>query len=207
MTAALEGGEWSAARPGRTLPPAKTQYPLYRRLGGSQGRSGRAENLVRTGIRSRTVQPVAQSLYRLSYPAHVYKFSEDIRSRAWVPLGLKWRQVMKSVKCKVMPGNKAVCWSVSVILPSVSVPEIGCGYGDREYLGSILVTAQKKKILFCKREGPFFGPAPSPLSGGYRGIHPAMKKRTELASEHLIWTYCRGQECVELYLHSTVRDV
>jgi len=67
MTAVLEGGEWSAARPGRTLPPGKTRYPLYRRPGGPQGRSGRAENLVPTGIRSRTVQPVAQSLYRLSY--------------------------------------------------------------------------------------------------------------------------------------------
>ena len=43
MTAALEGGEWSTARPGRTLPPGKTQCPFYRRLGGSQGRSGRAE--------------------------------------------------------------------------------------------------------------------------------------------------------------------
>jgi len=52
MTAALEGGEWSAARPGRTLPPGKTHYPLYRRLGGPQGRCGRAENLVPTGIRS-----------------------------------------------------------------------------------------------------------------------------------------------------------
>jgi hypothetical protein len=60
-------GEWSAARPGRTLPPGKTRYQLYRRLGGPQGRSGWAENLVLTGIRSRTVQPVAQSLYRLSY--------------------------------------------------------------------------------------------------------------------------------------------
>ena len=50
MTAALEGGEWSAARPGRTLPPGKTRYPFYRRLGGPQGRSGRAENLVPTGI-------------------------------------------------------------------------------------------------------------------------------------------------------------
>jgi len=28
MTAALEGGEWSAARPGRNLPPGKTQYPF-----------------------------------------------------------------------------------------------------------------------------------------------------------------------------------
>jgi len=58
MTAALEGSEWSASRPGRTLPPGKTRCPLYRRLGGLQGRSGRAENLVPTGIRSRTVQPV-----------------------------------------------------------------------------------------------------------------------------------------------------
>jgi len=49
---------WSAARPDRTLPPGKTRYPLYRRLGGPQGRSGRAENLVPTGIRSRAVQPV-----------------------------------------------------------------------------------------------------------------------------------------------------
>ena len=58
MTAKLEGGEWSAAHPGRTLPPGKTRYPFYRRLGGLQGRSGRAENLVPTGIRSRTVQLV-----------------------------------------------------------------------------------------------------------------------------------------------------
>jgi len=39
-------GEWSAARPGQTLPPGKSRYPFYRRLGGPQGRSGRAENLV-----------------------------------------------------------------------------------------------------------------------------------------------------------------
>jgi len=58
MIAALERGEWSAARPGRTLPPRKTRYPFYRRLGGPKGRSGRAEYPVPTGIRSRNVQPV-----------------------------------------------------------------------------------------------------------------------------------------------------
>ena len=42
----IRRGEWSAARHGRTLPPGKTRYPLYRRLGAPQGRSGRAENLV-----------------------------------------------------------------------------------------------------------------------------------------------------------------
>jgi hypothetical protein len=58
MTKALEGGEWSAARPSRTLPPGKTRYPFYRRQGGPQGRSERAKNLVPSGSRSRTVQPV-----------------------------------------------------------------------------------------------------------------------------------------------------
>ena len=73
MTAALEGGEWSAARPGRTLPPGKTRYPFYRMLGGPQGRSGRAENLVPTGIRSRTVQPVASRYTdRATRPTNMY---------------------------------------------------------------------------------------------------------------------------------------
>jgi hypothetical protein len=40
-TSALDGGEWSASRPGRSLPPVKgPRYPLYRRLGGPQSRSG-----------------------------------------------------------------------------------------------------------------------------------------------------------------------
>jgi hypothetical protein len=59
------------SRPGRSLPPGKTRYSLYRRLGGSQGRSGQVRKISPpTGIRSPTVQPVAQSLYRLSYRAH-----------------------------------------------------------------------------------------------------------------------------------------
>jgi hypothetical protein len=45
MTAALEGGEGSASRPGRSLPPGKTRYPLYRRLGGPQGRSGQVRKI------------------------------------------------------------------------------------------------------------------------------------------------------------------
>ena len=33
-------GEESATRPGRSLPPGKTRFRLYRRLGGFQGLSG-----------------------------------------------------------------------------------------------------------------------------------------------------------------------
>jgi len=40
LTSALEGGEGSASRPGRTVPPGKTRYPLYRRLSGPQGWAG-----------------------------------------------------------------------------------------------------------------------------------------------------------------------
>ena len=50
--------------------PGKTRYPLYRRLGGTQGRSRRAENLVPTGSRSPDRPARSQSLYRLSYRAH-----------------------------------------------------------------------------------------------------------------------------------------
>ena len=58
MTAALEGGEWSAARPGRSLPPGKTRYPLYRRLGGPRaGLDGQKISPHRDSIPS-TVEPV-----------------------------------------------------------------------------------------------------------------------------------------------------
>ena len=45
LISALEGGERSASRPGRNLPPGKTRYTLYRRLGGPQGRSGQVRKI------------------------------------------------------------------------------------------------------------------------------------------------------------------
>ena len=45
------------------LPPGKTRYPWYRRLGGPQGRSGRVQKISPLPeFNPRTVQPVA-SLY------------------------------------------------------------------------------------------------------------------------------------------------
>ena len=63
-------GEESASHPGRSLPPRKTRYPLYRRLGGPRGRSGQVRNILPpTGIRSPDRPARSQSLYRLSYLA------------------------------------------------------------------------------------------------------------------------------------------
>jgi len=50
----------SASRPGSSLPPGKSRYPLYRRLDGPQGRSGHMRKIsAPPGFDPRTVQPVA----------------------------------------------------------------------------------------------------------------------------------------------------
>jgi len=104
MTAVLEGGEWSAARLVRNLTPGKTRYPFYRRLGGPQGWSGRAKNLVPTGIRSRTFQPVVirytdWARFRIGQREIVMLCSKECRAfrvGLWYSVGIritvqKWR--------------------------------------------------------------------------------------------------------------------
>jgi hypothetical protein len=50
------------------LPPGKTRYPLYRRLGGPQNQVlAGAGNLAPIGIRSPDRPPRSEWLYRLSY--------------------------------------------------------------------------------------------------------------------------------------------
>ena len=69
-TSALDVGEWSSQRHApAALPPGKTRYPLCRRLGGPQGRSGPVRKILPpTGIRSPGHPSRNESLYRLSYP-------------------------------------------------------------------------------------------------------------------------------------------
>ena len=69
MTAALEGGKWSAARPGRTLLPEKTQCPFVQEAGWAPGPVWKdAENpALPTEIWSPDRAARSESLYRLSY--------------------------------------------------------------------------------------------------------------------------------------------
>ena len=60
---------WWASRPGRSLPPGKTRYPLYGMLGETQAWRD-TENLVPTGIRSADRPARSQLLYQLRHPAH-----------------------------------------------------------------------------------------------------------------------------------------
>jgi len=58
--------------PPAALPPGKTRYPLYRRLGGPQGRFGGVwKTSPPPGFNPRTVQPVASRYTDWAIPAHV----------------------------------------------------------------------------------------------------------------------------------------
>ena len=61
-TSVLGGSEWSASQPGRFIPSKEPQYPLSRRLNGSQSQS---ENFFRKEVSPagiRTHSPAARSL-------------------------------------------------------------------------------------------------------------------------------------------------
>ena len=69
-TSALDGVGGQRHAPD-VLPPVKTRYPLYRRLGGPQGRSGRVREISPPpGFDPRTVQPVASRYTDCAIPAH-----------------------------------------------------------------------------------------------------------------------------------------
>jgi len=67
MTAVLEGGEWSAAHPGRTLPRGKDPVPILQEAGWAPGLvwMGRKSHPHRNSIPDLPAR--SQSLYRLSY--------------------------------------------------------------------------------------------------------------------------------------------
>jgi hypothetical protein len=71
MTTALEGGEWSAARPGRTRVKDPGTHCTGGWVGPRTGLDRCGKSRPPPGFDPWTVQPVAQSLYRLSYPAHI----------------------------------------------------------------------------------------------------------------------------------------
>ena len=93
MTAALKGGERSTARPGRILPPGKTRYPFYRRLGGPPGpvwTDGKSRP-HRDSIPDRPAR--SQSLYRLSYRTH---------TNCYIPAQNRYERLFRSLKSDIL---------------------------------------------------------------------------------------------------------
>jgi len=65
---ALEGGKWSAARPGRTLPPGKDTVPIVQEAGWAPGPVWTGGKSHPTGIRSPDHPARSQSLYQATQP-------------------------------------------------------------------------------------------------------------------------------------------
>ena len=84
LTSALDGGDWLMPCPGRFTHGKDTRYPLYKRPGGPQGRSGRVRKTsIPPGFHPWTVHPLASRYTDYSIPAH--RIWQDIR------IGLKNR--------------------------------------------------------------------------------------------------------------------
>jgi hypothetical protein len=74
------------------LLPGKIRYPLYRRLDGPQGQSGRVwKNLAPTGIQSPDRPARSVSLYRLSYPGPAFCVERliSVNNREVAPVNLR----------------------------------------------------------------------------------------------------------------------
>jgi hypothetical protein len=72
LTLVLDESGLSPPRPDRFTPRKETRYPLYRRLVGPQGRSGRLRKILPPpGFDPRTAQPIESRYTDYAIPAHV----------------------------------------------------------------------------------------------------------------------------------------
>ena len=93
------------------LPWGKTRYPLYRRLGGPQGRSGRGRKISPppTGIRSPDRPARSESLYRLSYLGPLWlKRILLIQTMLLLTFNCEQYIIIKSVIPIILSWNKTV---------------------------------------------------------------------------------------------------
>ena len=101
------------SRPGRSLPPGKIRYPLYRRLGGPQGRSGQVRKISPPpGFDLRNVQPVASRYTDYATRPAVCCFQQlqifiDTSSGCRWKNGLQiYRVKLKAIPLQVWSGHK-----------------------------------------------------------------------------------------------------
>ena len=97
---ALEGGEGSASRPGRSVPPGKSRYPLYRRLGGPLSRSGQVQKMSPPpGFGPRNEQSVASQVSFV--PVGIRTLDLPARSLAAKPTPHSIAQIVLQIGGKV----------------------------------------------------------------------------------------------------------
>ena len=86
--------EGSASRTSPSLPPGKTPYPFYRKLGGPQGRSGQVRKISPPPVfEPRTVQPVA---------SRYTDYATRPTTLIWISGIIEWKTTAFSLWCLVL---------------------------------------------------------------------------------------------------------
>jgi len=111
LTSALYGGGWSMPRPDRFTPLKETLNPLYKTMGGPQGRSGRGRKIKPPPrFHPPTVQPIASRYTDWAIPAQTWKimlshylslWSQQLMQTVWessVPTSQKKKHSLATIK-------------------------------------------------------------------------------------------------------------
>jgi len=77
LTSALDGGGWSTQRPDLSTPGEENRYPLYRTLGGPQGRSGQVRKI--SGFDLWTAQTIGRNRTDCAIPVTTHTFNGYMR--------------------------------------------------------------------------------------------------------------------------------
>jgi hypothetical protein len=142
MTSAREGGAGSASRPGRSLPLVKTWYPLYRRLGGPQGRSGQVQKISPPwGFDPRTVQPIANRY--TDYANRPTTWSQTIRQSLKPLISLSLSGLYDFLTPLIIKAPSLVFYAIMTI-GSVEVIHIQVKTGKKTEASLVTATANRK---------------------------------------------------------------
>ena len=145
LTRGLKGGKGSASRHGRSLPPRKTRYSLYRRLGGTQGRSGQVRKISPPrGFDPRTVQPVASRYTDYATRSTTFHIHMINLCNLWI-LATSWE------RCACTSRDQSVRFP-----PAVGMCYVGQRNDQRSgYVLSVRMCANYS--LGCSYSSPFWG--------------------------------------------------
>ena len=123
------------ATPRPLYPPGKTQYPLYKRLGGPQGRSGRVWKISPTpGFDPRTVQPVVNRCTDWAIPAHKQNSYNILTVKLYVSIlytdhcQVSYKNTtdrLSCIKCSLrneMKQNEELCFDSPCVWPNWQGP-------------------------------------------------------------------------------------
>jgi hypothetical protein len=145
------------------LPPGKTQYPMYRRLGGPQGLSGRVQKISPPpGFDHRPVQPVAT---RYTGPSGTRRFITKF-TRAHLPhLWISWVGHIQSKRSHLRLGRPRCLFPSSFAIQTLSLSH---GVPHDSPISSFLIWSSEKYLVrSTDHEAPsipchFLPPRPQP---------------------------------------------